>query len=227
MIHYHGTPMTPRDELWGMAGKSFCVSYADPRDAEVCLRIGQSVMWDNGAFSLHTKGKEVDWNKYYAWVESRLGHPHWAVVPDIIVGNAKDNLELAKQWPHRKDCAAPVWHLHEPVDQIFKLLDLGFSKLAFGSSGDYWQIGSEKWERRINEAFNAMIHVLGSIPHIHMMRGLGLGGKHWPFASADSTNVTLHHDEQGVTAEFMARQIDAVQCPIRWTPRPVQQDLAT
>ena len=58
-IHYHGTPLTPRDQLWLMAGKNFCVSYANPGDADVCLRIGQSVMWDNGAFSLFTKGKAV------------------------------------------------------------------------------------------------------------------------------------------------------------------------
>lgn len=224
MIHYHGTPMTPRSELWGMAGKCFCVSFADPRDADICQKIGQSVMWDNGAFSMFTKGIEVDWHKFYDWVEPKLGHPHWGVVPDVIDGDPADNLALAKRWPHRKDCAAAVWHLHEPIDQIFRLLDLGFGKLCFGSSGDYWQVGSEKWEGRINEAFNALANN-GPIPWVHMMRGLSLGGKQWPFASADSCNVTLHHAENNETAEYMARGIDALQTPTQWKQKLIQGEL--
>ena len=47
MIHYHGTPLTPKEQLYNMAGKHFCVSFADARDADVCLQIGQSIMWDN------------------------------------------------------------------------------------------------------------------------------------------------------------------------------------
>lgn len=226
MIHYHGTPMTPRAELWGMAGKNFCVSFADPRDADVCLQIGQSVMWDNGAFSFHTKGKATNWHKFYDWVGPKLGHPHWAVVPDVIDGLPSENWNLAKEWPHRKDCAAVVWHLHEPLNQISRLMDLGFGKLAFGSSGIYWQVGSEAWERRVDEAFNWLCkHYSGALPWIHMMRGLSLGGKRWPFASADSTNVTLHFAEQGTTAEHMARQIDAVQAPIFWRMKITQGEL--
>tara|TARA_R110002124_G_scaffold65680_9_gene179590 strand:+ start:1197 stop:1880 length:684 start_codon:yes stop_codon:yes gene_type:complete len=224
MIHYHGTPMTPRAELWGMSGKSFCVSFAEHRDADICLNIGQSVMWDNGAFSFFTKKKETDWEKFYAWVEPRLGHPHWAVVPDVIDGSEEDNLRLIKEWPHREDCAAVVWHLSESIDHLLRLEDLCFGKIAFGSSGKYWKVGSSEWERRIDEAFNALAKH-GPLPWVHMMRGLAMGGKHWPFASADSTNVTLHYAEQGTTAEYMARQIDGNQCPINWKLKPTQKEL--
>ena len=224
MIHYHGTPRTPRSELWGIAGKHFCVSYGDPRDADVCLRIGQSVMWDNGAFSLFTKGIPTQWEKFYAWVEPRLGHPHWAVVPDVIDGDEQDNLTLAKEWPHREDCAAVVWHLSESMDHLLRLRDLGFGKIAFGSSGKYWKIGTPEWERRIDEAFNTLANH-GPLPWVHMMRGLSMGGKQWPFSSADSTNVTLHHAENNVTAEYMARQVDHAQCPVNWTLKPIQKEL--
>lgn len=224
MIHYHGTPLSPLSALYTMAGKHFCISYHRPDDLKVCMQIGQGNMLDNGAFSMFTKGIKVDWNKFYNWVEPNLGHPHWAIVPDKIDGDAEENLILAKEWPHRKDCAAPVWHLHEPIDQIFKLLDLGFGKLCFGSSGEYWQVGSEKWESRINEAFNALSKN-GPIPWIHMMRGLSLGGKQWPFASADSCNVALHHAENNTTAEYLARQIDATQCPIFWKTKEIQKNL--
>ena len=45
MIHYHGTPITPRSELMKMAGKCFCVSYAESRDADWCLKNGQSILF--------------------------------------------------------------------------------------------------------------------------------------------------------------------------------------
>ena len=69
MIHYHGTPLTPRADLQKMAGKHFCVSFARPDDAAWCLSHGQSVMWDNGAFSFYTRKQETKWNKFYTWLE--------------------------------------------------------------------------------------------------------------------------------------------------------------
>ena len=223
MIHYHGTPMTPRSELWKMAGKHFCISFPDHRDTDICFNIGQSIMLDNGAFSLFTKGLELDLSKFYKWIEPYLGHPHWAVVPDVIDGKKEDNLALIKQWPFRKDCAAVVWHLSEPIDHLSRLIDLNFGKIAFGSSKEYWKIGSEAWKKRIEEAFNSIVKN-GEIPWIHMMRGLSLGGKHYPFSSADSTNVTRHHYKYE-TAEYMARQIDSNQCPVKWKIKGVQEDL--
>ena len=223
MIHYHGTPMTPRSKLLPMAGKHFCVSFADKRDGDWCLLNAQSVMWDNGAFTAYTKGKAPDWNGYYKWLEDRLSHPHWAVVPDVIDGTPENNLELINQWPHRKDCSAVVWHMDEPIDHLLHLLTLGFSKLCFGSSGKYWQVGSESWERRADEAFNA-ISKEGVMPWIHMLRGLSMSGDKYPFASADSANVARHHNELNVCPERMARRIDAVQCPLFWNLRPTQED---
>lgn len=222
-IHYHGTPLTPRDELWKMAGKSFCVSYANPGDADVCLRIGQSVMWDNGAFSLYTKGKAVDWTGYYRWLEPRLGHPHWAVIPDVIDGDVAANAELVRQWPHRRELAAPVWHMAEPLDVLLEFSQT-FPRICFGSSGAYWQVGSEAWCRRTDEAFNALAKV-GPMPWVHMLRGMAVAGKRWPFASVDSVNVARNFKDTSSCPEAMARVIDAVQCPINWKVQPEQMDL--
>ena len=146
------------------------------------------------------------------------------MVPDVIDGDEQDNLTLAKEWPHREDCAAVVWHLSESMDHLLRLWDLGFGKIAFGSSGKYWKIGTPEWERRIDEAFNTLANH-GPLPWVHMMRGLSMGGKQWPFSSADSTNVTLHHAENNVTAEYMARQVDHAQCPVDWTLKPIQKEL--
>ena len=223
MLHYHGTPITPRRKLLALAGKNFCVSFADKRDGDWCLRNAQSVMWDNGAFTAFTKGKATNFHGYYAWLEQRLGNPHWAVVPDVIDGNPEDNLNLIKQWPHRKDCSAIVWHMAEPIEHLLRLLDLGFGKLCFGSSGKYWQVGSDSWARRADQAFNAMAK-RGSLPWIHMLRGLSLSGDKWPFASADSANVARHHNELNICPERMARRIDAIQCPVSWHFSPEQKE---
>lgn len=222
-IHYHGTPITPREKLWIMAGKNFCVSFGDPRDADICLRIGQSVMWDNGAFSLFTKGKAVNWSAYYQWVEPRLGHPHWAVIPNVIDGDVEANAELVRQWPFPPALSAPVWHMAEPIEVLLGFVEK-FPRVAFGSSGAYWQVGSEAWCRRADEAFNELFR-RGATPWVHMMRGMAVAGKRWPFASVDSANVARHHNEANSCPEAMARVIDAVQCPVRWTPTYEQLEL--
>jgi hypothetical protein len=208
--------------LYRMAGKHFCVAFADSRDAEVCLAIGQSVMWDNGAFTSHTQGKAPSWSNYYRWLEPKLGHPHWAVVPDVIDGDPEDNLNLAAQWPHRKDCAAYVWHLHEPISIISDALDMGFGKICFGSSGKYWQIGTDHWQRRVDEAFNHLAQ-RGPIPWVHMLRGMDCAGKRWPFASVDSVNVSRNYKDTNSCPEMMARSLDAVQGPLKWTAREMQE----
>lgn len=234
MIHYHGTPISPRSELYKLAGKHFCVPFSDPRDADVCAQIGQSIMFDNGAFSAKTKGKPFDEAGFYAWVEPRLGHPHWAVVPDVIDGTVEQQREMVARWPFPRELGAPVWHLALPVDYLLELADQ-WPRICFGSSGDYWQVGSDAWARKADEAFNALARRHKHLPWIHMLRGLALAGDRWPFASADSTNVALNHggdrrrgngrDATATCPERMARNIDGRQCPIRWHARPEQMDL--
>lgn len=223
-LHYHGTPLTPRSELLKMAGKHFCVSFANPGDADWCLAHGQSVMWDNGAFTFFTQKKPTDWSQFYAWVEPRLGHPHWAVVPDVIDGDIDDNLALIRQWPHDRAMSAAVWHMAEPIDHLLALTDMGFAKMCFGSSGTYWQVGSETWERRCDEAFNAL-ESRGLRPWVHMLRGLAMCGDRWPFASADSVNVARNFKDTPTCPERMARRIDAIQCPPKWKVRGQQMEL--
>lgn len=223
MIHYHGTPLTPRAELIKMAGKNFCVSFAYPADADWCLANGQSVMWDNGAFSSFTKGRAFDPAAFAKWVEPRLGHPHWAVAPDVIDGDVDAQREAMKNWPHPRELSAPVWHMGLPIDWLVELADT-WSRICFGSSGAYWQVGSELWERRCDEAWNAL-EKRGLRPWVHMLRGLSMAGDRWPFASADSVNVARNFKDYPVCPERMARRIDAVQCPVRWSLRPQTMDM--
>lgn len=220
MIHYHGTPLTPRAELMKMAGKCFCVSFAAPQDADWCLTHGQSVMWDNGAFSAFTSGKPLDPAAFSEWVAPRLGHPHWAVIPDVIGGDEAAQRALIAQWPHARELSAPVWHLNLSLDWLCELAS-EWPRVCFGSSGRYWQVGSEEWARRADQAFDAL-HARGLRPWVHMLRGMALAGDRWPFASVDSVNVARNFKTAGVCPERMARRIDAAQSPVHWRPS-VQQ----
>lgn len=222
MIHYHGTPLTPRSEMLKLAGKNFCVSFANPNDADWCLTHGQSVMWDNGAFSFRAKGG-LDPDAFARWVEPRLGHPHWAVIPDVIDGTEEKQRALVASWPHSAELSAPVWHMGLSIDYLLELAER-FPRICFGSTKQFWQVGSDPWSRRADEAFNALAK-RGPLPWVHMLRGLALCGDKWPFASADSVNVARNYKDMGTCPERMARRIDAVQCPIKWQLRAEQIDM--
>ena len=110
MIHYHGTPITPRSVLETLAGEHFCISYFEPRDLKTCLKIGQSLMLDNGAFSCKTRGVPFDLRGFYDWIDPILAHPHWGVVPDVIDGTIEQQREMTATWPFPKSFGIPVWH---------------------------------------------------------------------------------------------------------------------
>ena len=225
MIHYHGTPISPRKAIETMGGKHFCVSYARPDDLKRCLKIGQSLMLDNGAFSAKTRGLPFDRDGFYAWVEPLLVHPHWAVVPDVIDGSEDEQRQMVKSWPFRKEMGIPVWHLGLSISYLIELCD-AWGRVCFGSAGEFWQIGTTKWCHRMDEAFNALVNAYGrQIPWVHGMRMLGQSSGPWPLASADSTNVALHHAEHLECAGCMAKRIDSTNPPANWKIQPLQEVL--
>lgn len=223
MIHYHGTPITPRAQLERMAGRHFCVSYAYPADLATCLRIGQSLMFDNGAFSVFTRGLAFDETGFYRWLEPVLAHPHWAVMPDAIDGTEEAQRAMLKRWPFRRELGLPVWHLGLSIDYLLLLAD-EFPRICFGSTSAFWNVGGTAWCGRMDEAFNALAK-RGSLPWIHGLRMLGMGGERWPLASADSTNTAQNFKRDTGCAECKAAVIDAVQCPLAWAQQPIQEAL--
>jgi hypothetical protein len=215
-LHYHGTPITPRSKLLELAGRCFCVSYADGRDVEVAHEIGQSVMLDNGAFSFWKTGKPVDWDGFYEWAEPWLEHhTTWAVVPDVIDGDEADNNRLLHAWPYANK-GAPVWHMHEDIDRLLRLCDW-WPRVCIGSSGQYAAVGDDRWHRHMEEAFNALCPTGPPPVWMHMLRGMNMAGGPYPFASVDSTDIARNHN-RGVPAAKMADRWDGRQCPARWRP---------
>lgn len=215
MMHYHGTPISPRSTLYELAGRNFCISFAKPQDVKVCHEIGQSVMLDNGAFSVWRRGLEIDWHEWHAWAEPWLDTPTtWGVLPDSIEGAEEENDRLLKEWASVRN-GVPVWHLHESLERLSKIVD-DWGKVCFGSSGVYATVQSDPWHRRVTEAFNVLVDDFGRVPWVHMLRGMNLSGDMYPFASVDSTDIGRNHNRAENTALGMASRWDSLQCPARW-----------
>lgn len=215
MMHYHGTPISPRATFQTLAGRNFCVSYAKPQDIKQAHQIAQSVMLDNGAFSVWQMGRVMDWERWRAWAEPWLDTPTtWCVLPDSIEGGERENDELLDRYADVRR-GVPVWHLHESLERLCALVER-FGKVCFGSSGDYATVGSIAWRRRTGQAFDAIADVEGRVPWVHMLRGMSMCGDIYPFASVDSTDVARNHNRPQNTARAMIERWDAIQCPRLW-----------
>lgn len=223
-LHYHGTPISPRGVLQDLRGKCFCVSHAAPRDVRVCPEVGQSVMLDNGAFSLWRAGKPTNWPGFYEWAEPWLDYrTTWAVIPDVIDGDVSANDRLISEWPFGER-GAPVWHMHEPIARLQRLAEK-WPRVCIGSSGDYATVGDSRWHDRMADAMNQLCGDGPPAVWLHMLRGMALSASHYPFASVDSTDVARNHNRPQNDARAMADRWDALQCSPRWSRQPIQTSL--
>lgn len=223
MMHYHGTPITPYAVLYTLEGRHFCVSFAAPTQVRVVHQIGQSVMLDNGAFTAWKKSMDMPWRLWREWVEEWLVYPTtWCVLPDTVDGGEEENDRLLRQWPVEK--GVPVWHLHEPLARLSRLVD-EYEKVCFGSSGYFKTPGSEKWHVRVTQAFESLADDFGKVPWVHMLRGMRFSGGIYPFASVDSADIARNHNRPQNTARAMADRWDSLQSPPTW-PRVHQTEEA-
>jgi len=210
-LHYHGLPLTPDVMLLDLAGRNVCISYATQRrvQVETSLRIMQSIMFDNGAFSAHTKGGRLNENGFYRWVDPMLGHPHWAVVPDVIDGSVDEQRELVKTWPFPRELGAPVWHLALPIDYLLELTD-EWPLVCLGSSGAFWHVGGPAWRKRMDEITEALLKRRVRAPRLHGLRMMAQAGKRWPLSSVDSVNIARNYKDYETMPGRVADRIDRV-----------------
>ena len=210
-IHYHGLPLTPNLMLYDLSGRHVCISFATEVKAqtEIALAQMQSIMFDNGAFSIHSKGGKLNVEAFYRWLEPKLGHPHWAVVPDVIDGSLEEQRELLKTWPYEKEFGAPVWHLGLPTDYLLELCD-SWPRVCLGSSGKYWNVGSPAWQKRMDEAMEAVMKNRVRAPNFHGLRMMAQAGKRWPLASVDSVNIARNYKDYKQMPSRVADRLDRV-----------------
>lgn len=192
MIHYHGTPFTPNaDMIKSFTAKHCMVSFERPDQMEIAAEVCQSVVLDNGAFSAWRQGKQYDFTGYVEWASLWVRHPcvDWCVIPDVIDGTEADNDALIADWPLHQAVSVPVWHMHESLERLEKLLS--FPRVALGSSGQFATVGDGKWWSRMSEAMEVICDVDG-IPRtkLHGLRMLDpTVFSRLPLASADSCYV--------------------------------------
>lgn len=228
----YGLPLNPTHLLEQLKGASFCVSFAtrvklgQQLDQAIEL-VGedQILLVDNGAFSYFKQGKstrdESYLDEFEAWALDILERcpQAVAVVPDVIGGTEQDNadLMLLSQLPTERSMV--VWHLHESLDHLRYLLESGYEWLGFGSSGEYWQVGTEKWHARIREAFatiEAWERELNDVrPRLHLLRAQA-EAHGYDFDSSDSVNVAMNHGRyrkqgDGHVGRFAARVSGKIQ----------------
>lgn len=234
MIHYHGTPISSRiNAARFLAGRHALISHACPDHLSVAAEVCQSFVLDNGAFSHFTKGNpKIDWTDYYRWTAEWLALPtcEWALIPDVIGGTADDNDRLMAEWPHGRSLGVPVYHMHEPVERLAQMAT-EWPRVALGSSGDFWKVGSDAWWKRMGEMMVAVCDSNGRPRcRLHGLRMLD-----WrvftrlPLSSADSVNVGMNCGRSArlfavdpvAGAEVIAARIEAHNSAASWQGVPV------
>lgn len=194
LVPYHGTPITPdAAAVVIMTGRHAMVSFAHPQQMELMLEICQSVAADSGAYSAWRSGKSItDWLPFRRWIDEWSSHPgfDWFLIPDVIDGDERDNDQLIYEFREVK-YGVPVWHMHETTQRLKRLMDLGYERIALGSSGEFSVIGNERWWGKMAEAMDVVCDDNGRpLVKLHGLRMLDpkIFGR-LPLASADSTNV--------------------------------------
>jgi len=199
MIHYHGTPIggTRQDAARFLLGRHALVPFPRRDDMGAVAEFCKSFVLDNGAFSIWKKGGSLNVPLYMDWVREWCKHPgfQWAIIPDEIDGDEKDNDARISTWVDAglKLYGVPVWHLHEGIDRLVRLSE-EWHTVALGSSGQWPTPGASGWWERIGEAMNAICdkdgHPLCKLHGLRMMDPRIF--MHLPLASADSTNAAVN-----------------------------------
>lgn len=220
-MHFHGSPMWGGQECFEALYKGSCalVSFARPEQLKKILKIAESVVLDNGAFSVWRKAKktqevvdwESHWSKYYCWVLANYALIDWFIIPDVIEGTEEENDLLLDRVPTSlKDKAVPVWHSVESLDRLERLCR-SYPRVAIGLCGPHTMTTSKKAQARLQEAFEH-IYIKNQLDtQIHGLRILDgrVLGK-FPFASGDSTFVATNVPKTQM-------QMPEVQCKLART----------
>jgi hypothetical protein len=188
---------------------SFCVSYAHPEQIDLAIaHVGPRgiLLLDNGAWSIHNSGggggtyprdEFWSWANYYTAVCPQAV----AVIPDVIDGDERENLEEISRairygladYPER---TMGIWHTADSQDFLALQLKL-LNFVGVGSAGqfDVRKHRCAYLERleRVRITREAMRAIHGRNAWVHLMRGLDVL-KRIPWAeSADSCNVAVNH----------------------------------
>lgn len=233
MIHYHGGPITPETAAAAVyvGGHAF-PSFEAPVQIELVAEACQSFAVDNGAYAAWRAQRPVtDWSGFYEWFERLSRYPNcdFAVIPDTIDGTEQDNDALIAEWPFPRTLGAPVWHMHESLGKLARLV-MEWPRVCLGSSGEFATVGSSAWWGRMAQAMTVACDFEGRpYSRLHGLRMLNSKVfTRLPLASADSTNIARNigidkywtgsypPKHKAGRAALLRHRIEAANGALRW-----------
>lgn len=229
MTKYHGTPCSPMKVFYeAFTGRNVLIPFPRPDDMKRAIEVADKIILDNGAFSIWRKGGTPNWEQFYKWVDNHVDNVEFFFIPDVIDGTEKENDDLIQDFLDRYkyqqgggqqlNKGVPIWHVNESLDRLERLA-YKYDYIAFGSAGEYAQLGTEKWHSKMDEAMSVVCDKQGK-PRvkIHMLRCLDprLFTK-YPFHSGDSTNVAMNHNRKGW--QPIMKRIEAHESPKTYSRR--------
>lgn len=215
-------PETGKPAIDSLAGGSFLATYFYTRPGQKKISdehidraielVGDDEVFflDNGAFTAYRSGQPIHEDEsyldgFYDWAEGVMDRCPQAVaiIPDVIGGTTKDNEQLAQMFPFDPLRSCYVWHLHEDLAVLKHIVEAGYAYIGFGSSEEYWKVGSAIWKDRIDAAFAYLDELFAdeefaaayARPQIHMLRGIAVQHA-YRFDSADSVNIAINWNRQ-------------------------------
>ena len=241
MIHYHGLPITPATAaVSAISGGHAFISFAHSSQLNIAIEVCQSFAIDNGAFSAWRSGSPItDWTPFYDWALEikKIPSCDFAVIPDVIDGNEKENDAMLKDCPFPKWFGAPVWHMHESFSRLERLAN-EYVRVCIGSSEEYSSVGTALWWSRMGQAMRIICDDAGRPAcKLHGLRMLDpqIFTK-LPFSSADSTNIgrNIGIDKhwsnaayppptKEARAQVLKTRIEAHNAPATWAFYQVEQ----
>jgi hypothetical protein len=244
VIHYHGTPCGgPREQVAKfLRGRHALIPFVRPEDIATAADECQSFCIDNGAFTAWKQGVTINWQEYYDFCDQWRRHPafDWAIIPDVIDGTTAENEALIGDWIERfgmNSTGVPVWHMNESICHL-EALAAAWPRVAIGSSGDYANVGDDKWWHRISQAMAAVCDEHGRpTTKLHGLRMLDPAVfRHLPLASADSTNAVRNANQVlrfgnypspniSTRMSAIAERIEIYQSAAAWLPGESQATL--
>jgi hypothetical protein len=208
---FHGTPITPWPVIEAMGARAYCVSFYRPDQAEWVDANAAEWFGDCGTYSFWQAAlrsgvqPEAVFTRdyleaYYTWCRhwclEASGRCKWVVIPDPIGTGTQELDALLREWPAELQAyGVPVYHLDEPIGRAMALLGR-YGRLCVGATGEFAAILSPAFCERMDELFNAIHAASGTVPPVHMFRGLQLLKPEfdWPISSADSTDRARNHN---------------------------------
>ncbi len=200
MIKYYGTPLTPASSFVEiLSGRNCLIPYPRPQDLYKGIVLCDKVIIDNGAFTIWNKGGTPNWGEYYKWLMHIHDNIEFFFIPDVIDGTEEENDNLIVDYFKRNITkGVPIWHVNESLKRLKRLMLL-FDYIAIGSAGNFSQLGTDHWHKKMDKAMNVLCKKDGTPKvKIHMLRCLNPKlFTLYPFYSGDSTGLAQNFKRDG------------------------------